>query len=259
VTGFMPGVPSMLPLRTRISLRQSGRTQIEAGLPTSHLPPSQFDGQAIIRTLTASLVHEIQQVKAGLRDDIRAAVAEALTASHLSLNPIQQRRASPPPAMFVPDPDYDPDELYRDPTPPAALPSYDPSGETKAFLNALLSRHFPDVRPPSFTSDIQMQAVELALARTENFVAVMPTGSGKSLIFTMPPFNEPEFQTYVLVANRALLDDHLKRAEKLGLKAERWVAGVTTVATKTQLVFLALESATSQRFKKCVLLLCFLS
>ncbi|KDR65240.1 hypothetical protein GALMADRAFT_34387, partial [Galerina marginata CBS 339.88] len=83
---------------------------------------------------------------------------------------------------------------------------------------------------------IQMQAIELALARQENFVAVMPTGSGKSLLFTLPPFNEPGFQTYVMVGNRALLDDHLKRTTKLGLVAKRWLARQKTVSEEVQLV-----------------------
>jgi len=73
-----------------------------------------------------------------------------------------------------------------------------------------------------------------------------------SLIFTLPHFNEPGFQTYVMVGNWALLDDHLAHARTLGIVMERWVAKQTTVNMDTQLVFLTLESAVLSRFKEYV-------
>ena len=65
VTGFMPNMPPMLPLRTRIAHRKK---------------QSEHNRQALIRELTASLVHEIQGVDIGLRADILSAVNESLQA-----------------------------------------------------------------------------------------------------------------------------------------------------------------------------------
>ena len=67
VTGFMPNMPPMLPLRTRIAHRKK----------QSEHPSNR---QALIRELTASLVHEIQGVDIGLRADILSAVNESLQA-----------------------------------------------------------------------------------------------------------------------------------------------------------------------------------
>ena len=95
-----------------------------------------------------------------------------------------------------------------------------------------------------------MEAVELALSRKENFVLVMPTGSGKSLVFTLPPFNEPTFRTYVIVPNRALLIDHATRCKRLGLPTFQWLSKHKGVPDDTQIVFLALETAVTQTFRR---------
>ena len=132
----------------------------------------------------------------------------------------------------------------------STVATYDPSQETKDYLNHLLGQHFPGHPQPAFKSLHQMEAVELAVSRKENFVLVMPTGSGKSLVFTLPPFNEPTFRTYVIVPNRALLIDHATRCERLGLPTFQWLSKHKGVPDDTQIVFLALETATTQTFRK---------
>ena len=127
---------------------------------------------------------------------------------------------------------------------------YDPTQETKDYLLQLLAQHFLDHPQPAFKSAYQMEAVELALSRKENFVLVMPTGSGKSLVFTLPPFTEPDFRTYVIVPNRALLIDHATRCDRLGLNTFQWLAKHKRVPDKARIVFLALETATTQTFRK---------
>jgi hypothetical protein len=127
--------------------------------------------------------------------------------------------------------------------------TYKPSQETQKYLEHLLGQHFPDDPNPKFKSIEQMQAVELAVARQENFVLVLPTGGGKSLVFTLPPFNEPTFRTYVIVPNKALLNDHVERCKKLGLVTFQWLAHHKSVPDEAQIVFLALESAVTQTFR----------
>jgi len=128
-------------------------------------------------------------------------------------------------------------------------PETEPTEETKQYLLHLLAQHFPDEAEPSFKSPQQLRAVELAVARTENFVLIMPTGSGKSLVFTLPPFNEPTFRTYVIVPNKALLHDHIERCRRIGLPSFHWRAHNKGIPDDTQIVFLALETATSETFR----------
>jgi len=132
----------------------------------------------------------------------------------------------------------------------AAIAEYHPTTETKDYLHHLLRRHFPGKADVTFKSSMQMQAVDLALSREENFVLVMPTGSGKSLVFTLPPFNEESFRTYVVTPNKALLNDHIERCRKIGLDIFHWTAKDKGVPEETQIVFMALESATSQTFRE---------
>jgi superfamily II DNA or RNA helicase len=126
---------------------------------------------------------------------------------------------------------------------------YVPTEETREYLHHLLRQHFPSIPEPTFKSTEQMLAVELALSRQENFVLVLPTGAGKSLAFTLPPFNEPMFRTYVVVPNKALLNDHVERCKKLGLQTFQWLSHHKGVPDEAQIVFLALESATTQTFR----------
>jgi superfamily II DNA helicase RecQ len=94
-----------------------------------------------------------------------------------------------------------------------------------------------------------MQAVSMALQRKENFVLVLPTGGGKSLVFTMPAFHEKDFQSYVVVPNKALLQDQKEGAEKLGLLVNHWTAKSKRIDPKAHLVMLAMESVGSDSFK----------
>lgn len=83
-------------------------------------------------------------------------------------------------------------------------------------------------------------------------MAVLPTGGGKSLIYTLPAFNPKEagYKSYIIVPNRALLEDQVKCSEDLGLQTVWWSARNHRVDEDTQLVFLAMESATSPAFRK---------
>jgi superfamily II DNA helicase RecQ len=127
-------------------------------------------------------------------------------------------------------------------------PDYVPTEETREYIHHLLRQHFSSIPEPTFKSPEQMQAVELALSCQENFVLVLPNGAGKSLAFTLPPFNKPMFRIYVVVPNKALLNDHVEHCKKLGLHMFQFLSHHKGVPDKAQIVFLALESATTQTF-----------
>lgn len=118
----------------------------------------------------------------------------------------------------------------------------------KHHLDNLLRQHFKSHDDPRYRTPTQYEAVCLAVERKHSFVAILPTGSGKSLVFTIPPINEPNLRTYVIVPSRALLQDHLARAEKLGISAAQWLSGEPDVPSKTRIVFIAMETATVPNF-----------
>ncbi|KAF8956798.1 hypothetical protein BDZ97DRAFT_1925070 [Flammula alnicola] len=277
VTGFKPNTPPMLPLRWRAQNRLStvGLTASSSDdrAQTSSVTPA-FDASQFLEVLTATLTNEIQQVKVGLRDEVRNAVAEALATFQQAVPPTRAPQAvpaavsvaAPPPSVSATVPaDVDDDDMYMPdhaevlplPAPSAPstssvsstlLPPYVPAENTRAYLEGLLAKHFADIDHPKFKSEMQMQVVEMALARQENFVAVMPTGSGKSLLFTLPPFNEPGYQTYAVIPNRALLLDQDRKAQNVGLSTQTWRVDHQQVRSATQLVFVAIESATHVKF-----------
>lgn len=131
---------------------------------------------------------------------------------------------------------------------------YIPGPGVQEYLESLLQKHFPAISNPKFKSLAQMEAVELAISRKENFVAVLPTGGGKSLVFTLPAFNERHtdrpFQTFAVIPNKSLLQDTIRKSTKLGIETIQWNSGMShEVEDHVQLVLLALETAASPKFR----------
>jgi len=285
VTGFKPNTPSLLPLKARQQLRaRMGPTARTGDWEPSNESAAIFDPQVIIAALTDMLHKSFQKLESGLESRLRELVIEAFgaaykdTANHRSYTPIPTNPPTSASCSNIGDDSFgDPilydsradfDDIYEpeqptadnhisatvstlaDPPPPSTMATeYSPTQETRDYLHHLLGQHFPDIADPQFKSPEQMQAVDMAMAREENFVLVLPTGAGKSLVFTLPPFNEPDFRTYVIVPNKALLTDHIERCNKLGLRVSQWRSQDRSVPDEAQIVFLALETATSQTFR----------
>ncbi|KAF4617822.1 hypothetical protein D9613_006450 [Agrocybe pediades] len=139
-------------------------------------------------------------------------------------------------------------QTQRDPLPPNLTVLL-----TQEFMVNLLKQHFPNIPNPVFKSPEQERAVQLALSRQINFVAVLPTGGGKSLLFTLPPLierpqNQAPLRTIVVVPSRALLTDHLNRAKSIGIPAVQWTSTSRPPAAENQIIFVALETATGHGF-----------
>jgi hypothetical protein len=290
VTGFKPDTPPLLPLRWRMLNRLAPfpiTNSATMGLvtnPTAQTTQPVIDTVKLIEIITATIIHEIGQVKIGLTEIVREAVAEALAAgsqfqqqsrvlsSSVSLPPPAPAQQPIPPVGNWDDDIYVPYSPASPPPPPPELsvqstipqssvqsticqqsPSiipYTPTSNTQAYMEDLLKKHFPNTDNPQFKTEMQMQGVELAMARLENFVAVMPTGSGKSLLFTLPPFNESGFQTYVIIPNKALLVDQDEKAKRVGLSTTKWTAENRMVLPGHNVVFLAIGSATCTKFNE---------
>ena len=244
ITGFKPNTPPMLTLKERRLIKHNldlGTHAAPSGLPLA------FDSSTLIQVMTATLREEMQnfkqEIKAMIHNEVQMAMAEALTLlPSTSICP----SVTPPTIDSREDETMDIDDIYVG----YQEPGYQPTATSKAYLEGLLQQHFPLIANPKFKSMLQMEALELAISKTKvNFVAVMPTGSGKSLLFTLPPFHEPGSQTYCVVPNVALLQDHLSRAQKLGLRTHVWTTAACKVPPDIQLVFLAMESAASEKFR----------
>ena len=231
VAGFRPGHPPMLPLRARQDLRAAATVAPPQSGPASIQAPV-LDTQAILLAMTAV----IQKVESNLDGMVRRAVAEAMIHSQypqIGRRPLDVRLPAPEPEMQpmdnvrIPPEETDIYGFTRD-HPDADLLQFEPlpmlhhKEVSKEMLDALLRLHFPHVPNPTFKSSHQENAVRLAVEGQESFVAVLPTGGGKSLTYTLPAFNpkEKNYRSYIIIPNRALLTDPRERANALGLCAQ---------------------------------------
>jgi hypothetical protein len=279
VAGLKLGVPPLQPLKTRqgllfhSSLKSGGGTTIDHDRLPALLEPIKTSMQEMFADMKTSLISEV-------RDMLKKSIPDpALLETRIVAKTMEEWQktttsrmfaASPPPlpapalpfddrAILGHDVDTNHDDIYESDVEmqvPSTIETDRPAEstivsatQTENYLLHLLAQHFPDDPNPSFKSAQQMAAVEMAVSRAENFVLVMPTGSGKSLVFTLPPFNEAGFRTYVIVPNKALLQDHLNRCKKVGLSAFHWRAQHKAVPEDMQIVFIALETATSDTFR----------
>lgn len=279
--GFKPGCPPLLPLRVRREIRDaSGAAQVHPA--AGPVVPPVIDTQAIILAITSKVVSELQRMQINIDSGVRRAVAEAIIeAQYPDMGgriPLPPAPPPPPVSHDVPmdedadvPPPLDPlqdemTDIYGDPEPldqpprhvfpsmihdPLSQSTHEPISE--ATLDALLRLHFPDIPNPSFKSPQQKAAVRLALEHRHSFVAVLPTGGGKSLTFTLPAFNPKEegYHTYIAVPSRALLEDQVDKARKLGISTKWWSAQNKTIDLE-RLIFAAMESMVSKTFKEYV-------
>ncbi len=72
---------------------------------------------------------------------------------------------------------------------------------------------------------IQEQAIQAIQARVSPVVAVMPTGTGKSVLFMLPAWAESGGTTIVIVPLIALRFDMQRRCRALGISCAEWEGG----------------------------------
>ena len=292
VAGFRPGHAPMLPLRARQNIRATALNHPLPQCPTSiHPPVSDIQSiiLAITSTVKAEIQKVEHSLEAQVRKAVAEAMVQSQYSigqprsaphpipvpvpplpPHNEDVPMDDDLSDLPPINPHPifDQDREPTDMYgltRDhedanpeefEDPPNAVSLGPPINSkqqiTPEMLHTLLGLHFPDVLSPRFKSTYQVHAVRLAVECQESFVAVLPTGGGKSLTYTLPAFNpkEAEFRSYVIVPNRALLEDQIARSQAIGLRTHWWTATNSNVNEEAQLVFLAMESATSKAFKR---------
>lgn len=77
----------------------------------------------------------------------------------------------------------------------------------------------------SFRSVEQEQAMHAVLDRQTPLVVVLPTGGGKSLLFTVPAVIEQRGVTIVVVPYVALINNLVERIQSSGIECRRWKHG----------------------------------
>jgi hypothetical protein len=102
----------------------------------------------------------------------------------------------------------------------------------------------------SFKSVQQSEAVALCIEGKHHFIAVLPTGHGKSLLFLATAKAVQMKIIVVVVPLEALVRNHLKACQEAGVIAEEYTASSFDDASQTKVVFVSAEVATSIPFNR---------
>jgi len=114
----------------------------------------------------------------------------------------------------------------------------------ESYLSQLLQQYF-DNPEAKFRSEMQKRAVMMSLANKHSFVAVLPTGAGKSLVYNLPASTGEVGRPFVVCPFKALLDDQVEKANEHGLSPHRWTVRKSNIPKESKIVFVPLESAAS--------------
>lgn len=284
LTGFREGFPKMLPLHVRRQVQETLRKQQTTDAPTTTTqayPP--FDPTFLLQHLTATITGEINKMQVQLEDKMQKTVADGIAEAMqrgFGRSSVREPVFHPPP----PSPHHqqsttleqlpalaslDMDDLYLTHEEQEAFearmadeeaqPEIDTSGSTCILrattpgadeqLQGLLRQCFPDKLNPSFKSPHQKEMVLTAMDRKCNFIAILPTGGGKSLVYLLPQFQEQDFHTFIVIPNKALMMDQIQRAQRLGIPVTQWKVSSKGVGD-SRLVFVALETAAHRKFEQ---------
>jgi superfamily II DNA helicase RecQ len=113
-------------------------------------------------------------------------------------------------------------------------------------------RQFLNDEGAKFKSKEQERGCELALGGEESFICVLPTGGGKSMLYMLAAFTEPDMTTIVMCPNVALLRDQVQRVEACGLTYAVWYASEQEPIPMVHIVFVGLETLASAGFWRWV-------
>ena len=92
-------------------------------------------------------------------------------------------------------------------------------------------REEPDVRPLARLQNPESQALHAVLEKQTPLIVVLPTGGGKSLLFTLPACVEEPGVTVVVVPYRALIEDLVGRIQQCGVECMEWKHGENNPAS----------------------------
>ena len=280
LTRFAPGKPPLLPLDLRRKMQSSEVYGENISPLTMEARPSRNDEDMIAAMVTAGVATAVRSLKNEMEEIIQKSVAsgiaEALSRQNtFSGSFLQQSSTAQPLTDVTMDVTIDTDVLASIPGPhdmPSSNSSHPPLCDqmdvdsNDLSKNALhyLKLFFKDKADPTFRSSGQQKMVEMALAGKQNFVGILPTGGGKSLIFLLPALasmmeasqDAIVQKTLVVIPNRSLMEDTLKKAINSGVSCHQWTVNTSNQVIKsTALLLIAVESLASYKFRLYVVLL----
>ncbi|PPQ81765.1 hypothetical protein CVT24_005160 [Panaeolus cyanescens] len=245
VSDVHPTAPACLPVHTR---NQIIRTAAGNSGPIDGKPIQSAVSADLLIDLKSLFVAEFQKVQLALKDEILGSVTAALTGSAavFSTQSPSTRRLTQGVDSFIPfSPPSHPFSNQLD------LSGYTQQAELRERDLQLLRTLFRNTTA-QFKTKHQALAVELSVSNRYSIIAVLPTGSGKSLTYLLPPLAEKiqGIFTIVVVPNKSLLRTQEANARKFGLNTLIWLTHMEGILSQdVQLVFMAVESITTPTFK----------
>ncbi len=257
-----PNQPLLVPIL--LQKRQQLFTSPSAILPITQSPSQTvtqpLDINHLAATLAQSLAVQMATFQGEMKHQINLAVATAMEKSQLNnLGPRDHAYSHhqvtlTPPGNQLQLPAIATISDVR-PSPPPSLSTLsedlvDMDGSALKLLRNLFNN-----QKATFKSPMQRHLVELSLARETNFMAVLPTGGGKSLIYQLAALQDAgtKFKTVVVVPCKALLQDQLNKATKLGIPCIKYVVNSSGLLPagylRASLIFVALETAITSTFR----------
>jgi len=288
LTRFAPGKPPLLPLDVRRKFVAPDQDTHPTTPFTKHVQPStstsnqspQLNEDKLAAIISASVATAVHDLKVQMEDIIQTKVAAGVTEALARLPlpqtnhhpaPISQTQSLLPSTPSVVSRSSSSNTLQNPVSADASfiIPTQDnPTPLSSSVALHWLKKLYHDKPSPSFRSTVQQTMVEKSLDAVTNFIAVLPTGGGKSLVFLIPafaaqstaPMGASVKKTLVIIPNKALLNDTLRKAQDLGISCCQWIASTSNRVTENvSLVLLAIESLSCYRFKKFVLCFSFYS
>lgn len=105
-------------------------------------------------------------------------------------------------------------------------------------------QHMLHLPTANFKSSHQMHMIDVSLGKQAQFIAVLPTGGGKSLSFELPAAVENQSITIVFCPFTALIEDMMERAVQHNTAAFKWTTSILP-PSNIKLLFVAFESIAS--------------
>jgi hypothetical protein len=272
LTQFAPGKAPLLPLDLRRKSQSSESYTTSSSPSTAVVQQATYDKETLAAMVSAGVAIAIRSLKEEMdgiiQTSVAAGVAEAL--SRQSLNNTAFPPPHPSPTLLLPSTAMDIDPPLSGTTLNATSQSediYEPLTEpmdvdfedTHQKVHQYLKLFYKDLSNPQFRSKGQRMMVEMAFSGKQNFIGVLPTGGGKSLVFLLPAFaatidtppNGLVQKTLVIIPNKSLMADTLKKAMKFGVSCAQWIVGISDRVIKdTALILIAIESLASYKFKR---------
>ncbi|EPQ50217.1 hypothetical protein GLOTRDRAFT_20594, partial [Gloeophyllum trabeum ATCC 11539] len=98
-------------------------------------------------------------------------------------------------------------------------------------------------------SETQKDIVVAALSNEATFVGILATGGGKSVAWLVPAVVEPAFKSIVIIPNRSLLEDMVRKTRALGISCRQWRSS-DPIYCDCPVIYVALETAVGEKFKQ---------